>query len=190
MEEHWKPIHSLNDKYEASNTGHIRNALTKKQLKEFNNTNGYLGMTVRPEPNHTVNIRIHKKVAEAFLGEPLSGYVINHKDGNKHNNRIENLEYVTSSENNIHALLTGLRKPANMSLYSPRGENHYRSKITEEEAVEILKYHYRTGYGCRKISKHLGYSCGIIQGLISTTRPRWTHIDREAIQDEVRKEIR
>nr|DAE44728.1 MAG TPA: homing endonuclease [Caudoviricetes sp.] len=87
---------SVNDKYEISNTGVIRNKKTKKILKQQKDKDGYL----------TVNIPtqkfIHRLVAEAFIpytglnpdGRPIGNRkCINHKDENKENNSVENLEW-------------------------------------------------------------------------------------------------
>ena len=180
----WKIIPSTNGKYEASNYGRIRNAKNLKVLKVQDNIHGYYNLVLHVIPTIPLNARVHRLVAEAFLGECPEGYVVNHKDGNKHNNNIENLEYVTPSENNLHALRNGLRKP-NTSQIGKHGEEAGASKISEEQAIEILKERYRTGDGCRKISKRLGISRGIVQGILSEKRPRWIYLDREKIKKEV-----
>ena len=172
----WKPIHSLNDKYEASNNGQIRNARTGRIMKQFTDRFGYKTMTVHPEKNVIATIRVHRGVAEAFLGERPNGYVVNHKDGNKANNNPENLEYVTSSQNNQHALDTGLRHPANMAMYAPRGENHYRSEISEEDVLKVLKLREETGYGGRKLAKMTGLSRGTVDAIIFGKS--WKHITK------------
>ena len=87
----WRLIPSL-IRYEASNTGLIRNSETLKILKQQNNVYGYYILTCRPEPYKQVNVRVHRAVAEAFLGECPDGFVVNHIDGNKHNNNINKLE--------------------------------------------------------------------------------------------------
>lgn len=163
----WKPIPSLNCIYEASNFGRFRNAITKHVLKQFISKHGYMILQARPEKNHTVNIRVHKAVAEAFIGPCPKGYVVNHKDGNKKNNTPENLEYVTSSQNNQHALDNGLRHPADMKKYTPKGEQRYNAKITEEMVYKILKLREETGYGCRRIAKILGINHGIVNGILT-----------------------
>lgn len=157
----WKPIHSLNDKYEASFDGKIRNAQTKKILKAYKNKCGYLTMTVRPAPKIQKNARVHRMVAEAFLGECPEGKVCNHKDGNKTNNNVDNLEYVTSLENNIHALKTNLRQPAHK-----KGRIAARRKITDEEAQYVRDLREQTQYGPRKLSKLTNIPRSVISGIL------------------------
>ena len=180
----WKPIPSTNGWYEASNTGQIKNSKTGRILKPQINTYDYYCVTVRSESCHPVNARIHRLVTEAFLGKCPEGYVVNHKDGNKKNNNIENLEYVTPSENNQHALDMGLRHPADVASYIKHGEENSLSKITEKQAIEIIKEHYITGEGRRKLAKKFNTPLGVVDGLLSKTRPRWIHLDREKIYKE------
>lgn len=172
----WNPIPSLNGKYEASRQGEIRNSQTKKVLKQQINLFGYYILTVRPEPNKTINIRVHQVVAEAFLGKRPKGYVVNHIDGNKQNNYVDNLEYVTPRENNIHALRKGLRKPANMKNFSPKGESHYRASINEEIVKEILRLHKEEHLGERRIAKRLNISVGVVGNIVRNRS--WKHIKR------------
>lgn len=175
--ETWKPIASLNNLYEASNTGKIRNAKTLHVLKAFVGVHGYYTMQVCPTPRGAKNVRVHQLVAEAFLGTRPNNMVVNHKDGNKKNNNIENLEYVTSSENNIHALRNGLRHPAAMRGKSPRGESHYRAKITEETVKEVLRLRKEKGYGSRKIAKIIGITNGTVSGILYGRT--WKHIKKD-----------
>lgn len=60
--------------------------------------------------NKRCNKRVHRLVAAAFLGESEEGHVVNHKNGDRFDNRVENLEYVTQGENVKHAWDNGLRK--------------------------------------------------------------------------------
>lgn len=174
--EEWKPIGSLNNRYEASNYGNIRNSSTHKILKQFINKFGYKILTVRPIPKQQINIRVHRVVAEAFLGKCPDGYVVNHKDGDKSNNNIDNLEYVTPSENNQHALNNNLRSHPHNFSNMKRGENHYNASITEEQAKYILRLHKETHFGARKLSKMTNISIGAIGNLIAGRS--WKHLDR------------
>lgn len=60
--------------------------------------------------SHRETVVIHKAVAFGFVGPRPHGYEINHKDGNKKNNHVSNLEYVTASQNRRHAIMLGLAK--------------------------------------------------------------------------------
>ncbi len=71
---------------------------------------------------------IHRLVAQAFLSNPDGKPQVNHIDGDKANNRMENLEWVTDLENKRHAMETGL---------TIKGEDHGNSKLTEEEVLYI-----------------------------------------------------
>jgi hypothetical protein len=87
--------------------GTVQREFVGRVLVSHPNSHGYLMVSVgSPAKSKTV----HSLVARAFLGEIPEGCQVNHKDGDKTNNRPENLEYITSTENNCHALRTGLRK--------------------------------------------------------------------------------
>lgn len=77
---------------------------------------------------------VHRLVAVAFLGPVPAGKEVNHKDGDKLNNRPENLEYVTRSENMRHAHENGLAS-------NPRGEQHRLVKLSDKQ-VEDLRTEY------------------------------------------------
>lgn len=82
---------------------------------------------------------IHKLVALAFLANPDNKIAVNHKDGNKHNNHVSNLEWVTFSENQIHAIETGLATVPNLGF----GENHPSAKLTDVDVqmIRVLLKH-------------------------------------------------
>lgn len=95
----WKDIPSL-ENYQASNLGNIRykgHAKRKLQL----NSSGYLYLGVRVNGKFT-NLRVHRLVAQTFLPKIDGKEFINHIDGDKTNNRVDNLEWCTASENEIH----------------------------------------------------------------------------------------
>ena len=103
-EEFWKAIPGF-ENYEISTHGRLR-----KYLK-CTNRNGYTETSLSNGKGKVKKtIDIHKLVMETFIGPPPRGHNINHKDGNKINPRLDNLEYVTFSENSKHAVRTGLLK--------------------------------------------------------------------------------
>jgi len=95
----WKPIKTLNGEYEASNLGRIRKTSTKK-IKDTKSLNkGYKRASFSYSGGYK-KLSYHRAVAEAFLG--VSNLSVNHIDGNKLNNKINNLEYVTTAQNVQH----------------------------------------------------------------------------------------
>lgn len=122
--ERWLPVVGYEGFYEVSDTGNIRgldrSALTVEgwtqhvkgiTLKQKDTKDGYKEVTLQRN-GKAHSIRVHRIVAMAFIGEPQGeAKEVNHKDGNKKNNNVSNLEWVTSSENQIHAYKMGLQKP-------------------------------------------------------------------------------
>lgn len=106
--EYWRTIPSF-PVYSASNYGRIRNDSTGRIMHVYVDTRGYLVLTLRRD-NKQILQRVHRLVAEAFLGGPHPGLDVNHIDGDKTNNCIDNLEWCTRGENARHAFRTGLRK--------------------------------------------------------------------------------
>ena len=144
-----------------------------KILKQNENKHGYLQVSLHINKIAKV-YRVHSLITLVFLGERQKGYVVNHKDGNKKNNKLSNLEYVTSAENNIHALKTGLRHPAKMKGKVPKGTLHYNATITEDDVYEIIRIHNSLGYGCRRIAKLLNLTVGVVDGILRGRN--WCHI--------------
>lgn len=92
----------LFDRYELFEDGNIRSLFTGKFLKQRTNITGYKLINLYPTTQQRVTYYVHKLVAEAFIPNPLSKPETNHKDGNKSNNHVSNLEWCTKSENCIH----------------------------------------------------------------------------------------
>lgn len=105
----WKKIDRFDGKYSISDSGEVRNDSTGKMLKQSIHVNGYCVVGIyNKEKKQTSHYRVHRLVAEAFIPNPDNKEIVNHIDGNKHNNSVENLEWNTSSENVNHAFKTGL----------------------------------------------------------------------------------
>ena len=160
----WKVIPSTNGRYEINEYGVIRNIKRDKIIKSHINRGGYVVVILYVEKNKPKNLSVHRLVAECFIGESDLG--VNHIDGNKENNHYSNLEYVTHSENVLHAFRTGLKVPADASLTKHCGEKHGASKITEDIVFQILKLHEEEKIGYIRISKRLGISSAIVDGIL------------------------
>jgi len=94
------------DGYFATEDGRIYSSKTKRHLKPSSNGSGYQHLVLRVN-NKSVDRYVHRLVMEAFKG--ASDLEVNHIDGDKNNNNLSNLEYVSSSENKNHAIGCGLR---------------------------------------------------------------------------------
>lgn len=100
------------DQFEISNDGKIRNTKTGRIYKTWFNHRGYEQVSVSLGNRKSKKIfKIHKAVAETFIPNKDNKPQVNHKDGNKQNNCISNLEWTTSSENMHHAYENGLSDP-------------------------------------------------------------------------------
>jgi hypothetical protein len=114
--ETWRSIPGFPD-YEASNRGRIRSHKWGKwQILRAHRhpKTGYLIVSPRVA-GRCIARSVHRLVAAAFLGE-ASGRDVNHIDGNKQNNSVENLEYLSRGDNHRHAYRTGLREPVGCKL--------------------------------------------------------------------------
>lgn len=128
MEEVWKAFREGN--YQVSNLGNVKNTKTGKLKTPSKSDNGYLIFGHFSNGNR-LNVLVHRAVAECFLGKYPEGCEVNHKDGNKLNNRLTNLEYVTRSENLIHATRMGLNQ---LPTSKARGETHWTNLHPESLA--------------------------------------------------------
>lgn len=112
----WKPVNLEHfiDSYEVSSIGNVRSVERKRRfkpnqiiirksvlLKQGRSEKGYPQVVLRNSP-HNRSIKVHQLVALTFIENPDNKPFVNHKDGNKENNHVDNLEWVTHSENMLH----------------------------------------------------------------------------------------
>ena len=118
----------------------------------YDNGKGYLLVDIDYKVKR--GVKIHRLVALAFIPNPENKPQVNHKDGNKHNNKVENLEWCTNSENQFHAVQHGLKK----YIY-----NHNKSEFTH-----ILQYSLNNEF----IAEHksIGNACMAIDGSYNKTK--------------------
>jgi hypothetical protein len=96
------------ENFAVSNFGRVFNIFSGRMINSFKSNTGYLRIQLRNEKGYK-NFYVHRLVLLNFIGEK-KGLVVNHKNGDKFDNRFENLEWVTQSENVLHSYRTGLRK--------------------------------------------------------------------------------
>lgn len=168
MEEIWKDIAGFEGLYQVSNLGNVKRFFTKTVYKEkligkSIDKDGYL-KRVLSKGGKGYNFTEHRLVALAFIENPLNKKTINHKNGIKTDNRVENLEWCTNQENIRHAVETGLK--------DHKGIKHHKCKLTEEQVLEIRKIGFsqtRTA-----LSKKYGVCRNNILGIIRGNN--WKHI--------------
>lgn len=146
MEEIWKLITGTSEYY-ISNKGNVKRVkqdLTKggnvrsysivkeRILKQDTSVKGYHTVHVPMIDGKTRHLRVHRLVAEAFIPNPNNFPQVNHIDGNKGNNQVNNLEWCTAKSNNAHARSSGL-----WDSFYEKGENNKNSKLTEDMVKQI-----------------------------------------------------
>lgn len=157
MQERWTNLIYGGKKYDQfliSSTGRMKNVNTGTIYAQSISTSGYCTVNVTLGSRKSKKMfKIHKAVAESFVKNPEGKPVVNHIDGNKRNNNIENLEWVTYSENTLHAYKTGLMK-------HPSGEDNPMAALSQEQADWIRKHYipYDREFGSRALGRKFGIS--------------------------------
>jgi hypothetical protein len=113
----WKDIKNYESFFQISNFGRVKslerfskqNVLIKEKiLKQYKDNKGYKTITLRKNGKRSNGLSVHRLVALHFINNPQNKPEVNHIDGDKTNNHVDNLEWVTKSENHLHAHKTGL----------------------------------------------------------------------------------
>jgi len=165
----WKPVIGYEGSYEISNTGQVRGIdrvifkrgfpynIKGKLLKQTLNKKGYprVKFTIN---NNQLERNPHRLVAEAFITNPNNFPQVNHINGIKTDNNIENLEWVNNSMNILHAYSLGLQP-------SRKGENNSNAKLNNN-SVTLIKQKYNNGANISSISKEMNINLSIIRQLI------------------------
>ena len=138
----------------------------RKKRKLTKDSYGYyiLVLMKHGDRNH---VKAHRMIAKTFIPNPDSKGTVNHKDCNKLNNNVNNLEWMSFSENSIHGYKN--------NRFKTYGENHHKSKLTEHDVLDIINA-YRA-FDCintrdlaTAYDMHPSSICGIIRG------DTWKHI--------------
>jgi hypothetical protein len=143
MTEKWFPVTGYEDLYLVSNLGRVR-SLDRTVVHADNRIRSFPARILSPRKNsktgyHQVGLHrsnknkmvyVHRLVADAFIPNPENKRCVNHKDGARSHNSVENLEWSTHSENTMHAHATGLAKAL-------RGEEVWNAKVTYQSAQAL-----------------------------------------------------
>jgi hypothetical protein len=176
-QEIWKPIKNYEGYYEVSNLGRIRSnervhtnkmgkrrTVSEKILKSHSCNNKYVDKRLANGVNF-VSVRVHRIVAQTFIPNPLNKLEVNHKNGKKCDNRVENLEWATTFENAHHAIDNGLTTVRN-------GELCTFSKLKESDILDIRsKYPQKT---VKELALEYDVHTDNIKCIVS--RKTWKHI--------------
>lgn len=169
----WKPITIENgifsERYMVSNFGRIKSILNTNQdtrlipkiiRQQVSKAGKYLSVSLWNN-NFSKRRKVHVLMAIEFLSNPLNKPFVNHKDGVKFNNSLDNFEWVTQLENNIHAYENGLKT---------RGQDFVNSKLDNEKVMFIIK----SDLSYTKLGDMFGVSFTTISGVRNGYT--WSHV--------------
>jgi hypothetical protein len=181
-EEIWKPVVGFEHSHEVSNLGNLRTIqrhvqvehsvyghvfrrwLPQRRVTPRRDKNGYSIANLAIAKEKTETVKVHRVVAQAFIPNPYNLPQVNHKNGVKGDNRVENLEWCTNIQNRHHAVSTGLHAT---------GEQASRSHLKERDVQEI-RYLRKCGLDGVTIGKMYGVSHKIVSSI--HTRRSWKYV--------------
>lgn len=145
--------------------GRVFDAQKNCLTPEFENNGGYLKINI----GNGKQKYVHRVVAEAFIPNPENKPCVNHIDGNKKNNHVDNLEWVTYSENNIHAFRTGLQP-----IQDKRGELNGRSKLNSLQVRVIRRLRNDHNMKIKHVCEIFNIGATTVSEISNGVR--WSHI--------------
>jgi hypothetical protein len=178
-----KDVKGYEGLYTIDEWGNVYSIKAHKYLRYYHNKRskkrkGSEYFIVRLSKYHILKFPyVHRLVAYAFIPNPENKKEVNHKDGNRKNNHISNLEWVTSSENSLHAIhILHTKKPPSGIVPTERrarGEDNGTAKFTNEQ-IKAIRQEHEKGIGCRRLARKYGTSISNIYRIV--THQTWRHI--------------
>jgi hypothetical protein len=166
----WAAIEGYEGIYAVSDTGEVMSMNYKKSklpgLMTFQIRRGYASIWACKKGFKAKWLTVHALVAHHFIGPRPDGMAINHKDGVKTNNRVDNLEYCTHSENSKHSFTTGAQ--------CNKGIQHSQAKLDDEKVRKIREAATIPGYSRTDLAREYGVSESTITYVVR--RQRWGHV--------------
>ncbi len=165
----WRPIifKGILTDYEVSNIGEVRNKISGKMISQYTDRDGYKHASITIN-GKVIHRGVHRFVATAFIPNPENKPQVNHINGIKYINIVDNLEWVTNSENVRHAFDTGLK-------YAIKGSNNVLSHYTDKQIHQVCKM-LEKGISNKKISDKTGVDRKYITDIKKDRR--WKHISK------------
>ena len=156
--EEWRDIPGYESFYQVSNLGNVRSIRFNKirNMKSWD-SNGYRAVELYLN-NNGYTVGIHRLVALAFIPNPENKPEVNHKDRNRSNNNVENLEWVTQSENIAHAYRNGVK---------PRPT--YQNQPLQKEILDIIEN--KKYFSIREASRQTGHKRDTIRRSLDLNIP-------------------
>lgn len=171
MEEVWKDVQGYEHLFKVSNLGNVFSKRSNKILKQHSRSDGRKTVATRigGRLGETVCFKVHRLVATAFIDNPEDKPFVNHIDGDPSNNRLDNLEWATSSENVLHAFKTGLNTPS-------RGEDNVQAKLDNDIVVFIRENYIPRDreFGARALSRKFSVSKETVRNVL--LNKTWSHV--------------
>ena len=165
-DEVWKGIVGYEELFSVSNTGKIFSKRTSKILKQNLVDRSYNACITKLNGRNGTNLvlKVHREVAKAFIPNPDNLPFVNHKDGDKLNNNVSNLEWVTPRENIIHALDNGLATIDHLLQI-----NEDNRKLSDDD-VRFVRLNYKAKdrtLGTRALARKYGVTHGVIMDILN-----------------------
>lgn len=172
MKEVWKDVEGYKGYYQVSNKGRVRSwkdsapkRVNKPRLLKLQARNGYKFVALSKNGNKK-SIYVHRLVAKAFIPNAESKPQVNHKDLDRSNNIVTNLEWCTGHENMRHASINGC--------CSQKGEEASNRKLSLNDVLEIRNAYRLKVFTQQEIADAYGVSRAQIWRIVN--RKRWSHV--------------